>query len=287
MRQSGASRHEMEDALGRAASTLEYAGITYALMGGLASAAVGRARATRDVDFFLPRESADAALDALAAAGFRTERTDPAWLFKGFWRGVLVDLIFESKGGVRFDGEMAARRRPITIGETQVPALAPEDILLVKALANAEHVPRHWHDALAIVEASEIDWDYLLWRGRGHPYRVLSLLAYAASDGLPVPSRVLRSLHEIGEELGHPGSTRPADAAAARAADRDQVAARVREALATDGSAGEPHLRVEVQGDLVTLEGTVATVDRRDLAAAVAADAAAGYRVENRVQVAP
>ena len=279
--------HEMEEALARAASTLEDAGITYALMGGLASAAVGRARATRDVDLFLPAESAEAALDALGAAGFQTERTDPAWLFKAFWRGVLVDLIFRSKGGVRLDGEMAARRRRITVGDTEVPTLAPEDILVIKALANAEHVSRHWHDALGIVEASEIDWEYLLWRAQGHPYRVLSLLAYAASDGLPVPSRVLRSLHEIGEEVGHAGSPRPAEVAASRAADRDQVAARVRQALATDGSAGEPHLRVEVHGDLVTLEGTVATVGRRELARAVAEDVAAGYRVDNRVRVVP
>jgi hypothetical protein len=279
--------HEMEEALGRAASTLEAAGIPYALMGGLASAAVGRARATRDVDFFLPAETAEAALDALADAGFETERTDPAWLFKAFWRGVLVDLIFRSKGGVRFDAEMAARRRRITVGDTQVPALAPEDILVIKALANAEHVSRHWHDALGIVAANEIDWDYLLWRAQGHPYRVLSLLAYAASDGLPVPGRVLRSLHEIGEELGPSGSPRPAEDAASRTADRDQVAARVREALATDGGAGEPHLRVEVHGDLVTLEGTVATADRRHAAAAVAGDAAPGYRIECRVQVVP
>ncbi|MBO0690735.1 MAG: nucleotidyltransferase, partial [Candidatus Dormibacteraeota bacterium] len=208
--------HEMEEALARAASTLEDAGITYALMGGLASAAVGRARATRDVDLFLPAGSAEAALDALAAAGFQTERTDPAWLFKAFWRGVLVDLIFKSKGGVRLDGEMAARRRRITVGDTEVPALAREDILVIKALANAEHVPRHWHDALGIVEANEIDWEYLLWRAQGHPHRVLSLLAYAASDGLPVPSRVLRSLHEIGEEAGRPGSPRPAEEAASR-----------------------------------------------------------------------
>lgn len=278
---------EMEEALGRAASTLEAAGVTYALMGGLASAAVGRTRATRDVDFFVPAESADAALAALADAGFQTERTDPAWLFKAFWRGVLVDLIFKSKGGVRFDAEMAARRRRITVGDTEVPALAPEDIVVIKALANAEHVPRHWHDALGIVAANEIDWDYLLWRAQGHPYRVLSLLAYAASDGLPVPGRVLRSLHEIGEELRPSGSPRPAEDAASRTADRDQVAARVREALATDGGAGAPHLRVEVHGDLVTLEGTVATAARRDAAAAVAGDAAQGYRVECRVQVLP
>ena len=279
--------HEMEEALGRAASTLEAAGIPYALMGGLASAAVGRTRATRDVDFFLPAESAEAALGALADAGFETERTDPAWLFKAFWRGVLVDLIFKSKGGVRFDAEMAARRRWITVGDTQVPALTPEDIVVIKALANAEHVPRHWHDALGIVAANEIDWGYLLWRAQGHPYRVLSLLAYAASDGLPVPGRVLRSLHEIGEQLGPSGSPRPAEDAAYLTAGGDQIAARVREALATDDGAGEPHLWVEVHGDLVTLEGTLATTDRRDAAAAVAGDAAPGYRVECRVRVVP
>src|SRR5437899_2401367 len=79
------------------------AGIAYALMGGIASAALGRHRWTHDIDFFVRPEDARPALQALEQAGFRTEETDQAWLYKAFREDILVDVIFSAKGGIRFD----------------------------------------------------------------------------------------------------------------------------------------------------------------------------------------
>src|SRR6266536_2658512 len=90
----------------RAVAVLRRADIEHALIGGLASATMGRTRHTHDIDLFVAPDDAERALDALARAGFRTERTDPTWLYKAFWDGMLVDVIFVSKGGVVFEAAM-------------------------------------------------------------------------------------------------------------------------------------------------------------------------------------
>ena len=185
---------EMEAALVRAAEVLDEAGIDYAVMGGLASAAVGRARHTHDVDLFVRREDALPGLEALGRAGFRTERTDDEWLYKAFWGDVLIDLIFESSGGIHFDEEMRRRRRPIAVHNRKLPAIPPEDLVVIKALAHKEHTPRHWFDALAVIEAGDLDYEYLARRARVNPGRVASLLLYARASGCDVPEQQLREL---------------------------------------------------------------------------------------------
>ena len=125
-----AQLRRQEDVLVRAVDALEQAGIPYALMGGLAAASIGRERSTKDVDVFITPDHAEAALEALGQAGFRTERTDPSWLYKAFWEECLVDLIFESSGGILFDEEVRAHRREVTVLGREIMALAAEDILL-------------------------------------------------------------------------------------------------------------------------------------------------------------
>ena len=62
---------------------------------------------------------------------------------------------------------------------------------------HAEYSPRHWHDALALIVACDLDWDYLARRARHGPRRVLSLLLYAQSNDLPVPARVVQDLFAL------------------------------------------------------------------------------------------
>ncbi|HZU16648.1 MAG TPA: nucleotidyltransferase, partial [Candidatus Dormibacteraeota bacterium] len=177
----GTGPRQMEAVLIRAVDALEREGIEYALMGGLASATVGRPRRTRDVDIFVTPERALPALEALGRAGFRTERTDESWLYKAFMGDVMVDLIFRSKGGLVLDQQMFERRREVTVGGRRVLTLGPEDLVVIKAMAAAEHVPRHWYDAIAILERGGIDWEYARWRARPFAARVLSLFLYALS----------------------------------------------------------------------------------------------------------
>ncbi|HEX7080405.1 MAG TPA: nucleotidyltransferase [Gammaproteobacteria bacterium] len=184
-----------EQVLGEVVAAIERAGVQYVLMGGIASTGLGRPRWTHDIDVFVRPAGADAALDALAQAGFETERTDPTWLFKGFKHGVLVDVIFRSTGGFYLDDEMIARSVEREFLGHRVRLISPEDLLVIKAAVHDEQGPRHWHDALGVIGVSRLDWDYLLRRARKAPRRVLSLLVYAHSLDMNVPNQIVRELY--------------------------------------------------------------------------------------------
>ena len=171
--------------------------IPYLLMGGISSASLGRPRGTNDIDIFVRPESARLTLAALEADGFRTEETDTRWLFKGFKDEIMVDVIFRSTGDIYLDDEMLSRAQIIDFRGCAARAIAPEDLLIIKAMTADEHMPHHWHDALGVITGSDLDWDYLVSRARRHgARRVLSLLLYAQSNDLGVPVRPVRALFD-------------------------------------------------------------------------------------------
>ena len=88
--------------------------------------------------------------------------------------------------------------------------ISPEDLLVIKAVATAEHGSHHWYDALGIIARNPIDWDYLVERARqAGPRRVLSLLLYAESNDMAVPAEAVERLFTI----VHPRSREAAHAA--------------------------------------------------------------------------
>jgi predicted nucleotidyltransferase len=182
-------------ALRDAVSAIDEAGLAYLLMGGLGSAVAGRPRTTRDIDLFVAPGAGRPALDALAAAGFKTEERDPHWLFKGWKYDVLVDVIFRSAGDVYLDDEMLERGTVHDFGGFKARVMPPEDLIVIKAIAADEHVPQHWYDALGLLSAADIDWEYLMRRARRHALRrTTSLLLYAESRDIWVPVEVLSEL---------------------------------------------------------------------------------------------
>ena len=170
--------------------------VSYGVIGGVASAAYGRPRWTKDIDVFCRAEDADGVLDRLAAGGFDVDRTNPMWIYKAFRNDVQIDVIFKVRWEVYFDNEMAQRVRLVELDGVEIPVLAPEDIVVMKAMAVDEESPWHWYDALGILAAVDLDWDYLLVRARKSPNRILSLLHYAASNDVSVSLAALRRLHE-------------------------------------------------------------------------------------------
>jgi hypothetical protein len=178
-------------------AALDGAEVAHIFMGGIGAATHGRPRWTHDIDVFVRPEDAGRALRALGAAGFRTEQTYPDWLYKAFKHNVMVDVIFKSLGGILLDDEMLARARPEEFMGQQPRVMAPEDLLVIKAVVHDEHMPRHWHDALAIVSHCDLDWDYVVRRARQYGVRrVLSLLLYAQSNDLVVPAGPVKALFE-------------------------------------------------------------------------------------------
>jgi hypothetical protein len=182
--------------LAEAVAALEAAEVPHVLMGGLVVARYARPRATDDIDVFVRPEHAHQALDVLAAAGFEVDEVDPMWLFKAHKDGVLVDVIFRSSGEIYLDDAMLARGVRDEVRGSSALLISPEDLLVVKAVATAEHGPHHWYDALAIIARTPLDWPYVVERARqAGPRRVLSLLLYAESNDLAVPADVIEQLH--------------------------------------------------------------------------------------------
>lgn len=70
----------------------------------------------------------------------------------------------------------------------------------MKAVAADEDTPRYWYDALGIIaHGDDLDWDYLVRRARQHGVRrILSLLIYAQSNDLVVPSAPIAELMVLG-----------------------------------------------------------------------------------------
>jgi predicted nucleotidyltransferase len=194
----GADHDSFQAVLREAVGSLVAAHVPFTLIGGLAVSSFGRPRWTHDIDVFIKPQDADPALRVLAAHGFRTERTDPKWLFKAFKDDVMVDLIFFCTGGFYLEDEMLQRAVWRDLFGVRMPLLPPEDLLLLKAAVHDENGPRHWHDALGILARTRLDWEYLLRRAHRAPRRLLSLLVYAHSSDLAVPNQVVEELfHRI------------------------------------------------------------------------------------------
>lgn len=183
-------------------TALDAAGLPYLVMGGLVASVFARPRTTDDIDVFVKPEDAGRCLEVLAGAGFEVDEHDAMWLYKAWKDGVLVDVIFRSSGEVYLDDEMLARAVVRECRGVALRMVAPEDLLVIKAVATAEHGSHHWYDALGIIARNPIDWTYLVERARqGGPRRVLSLLLYAESNDMAVPAEAVEQLFHI----VHPG----------------------------------------------------------------------------------
>lgn len=190
--------------LGDAVDAIEGAGLRYVLIGGVGSAALGRPRWTHDIDFFVTPVDADAVLTALGHAGFSTERTNEHWIYKATRNDIVADIIFRTVGDIYLDDEMIQRAVRADFLGVRAFVAPPEDQIVIKAIAHDEQSARHWNDALALIADCTVDWEYLLTRAMRGARRVLSLLVYAQSNDLIVPTWVIDRLyrHIYAEELG-------------------------------------------------------------------------------------
>jgi predicted nucleotidyltransferase len=178
---------------------VEEARVPYGVIGGLASVMVGRPRrvtGSADIDLFLRPDEVDDVLAAFERNGFETERHEETWIYKARKDGITVDLIFRSSGEMYLDDEMVRRLHTAEFEGRRLTVVAPEDLLVMKAVAHGEETPQYWHDAVGIVARGDLDWDYLIERARRHgPRRVLALLLYAQSDDHVVPTSAIDALY--------------------------------------------------------------------------------------------
>jgi predicted nucleotidyltransferase len=191
---SSISEEQFVRVLADCVRALERAAVPYLLIGGVGSAALGRPRWTHDIDVLVFPQDSERALDALSGAGFVTERTNEHWIYKAMYGEVVVDVIFRLKGDIYLDETMLAHAKRAAFLGVDANVAGPEDQIVVKAIANDEQSARHWNDALSLIASGDLDWEHLLARAAKGPRRVLSLLVYAQSDDILVPSWVVERL---------------------------------------------------------------------------------------------
>jgi hypothetical protein len=157
-------------ALKKAAGALRDAEVPFALGGGLAVWARGGAKTEHDVDFFVKKEDAERAQQALVDAGLKAETPPEGWLLKAWDGNVLVDLIFEPRGGPVGD-DWFERAEELDVYAVTMLVASLDDVLVTKLLALTEQ-NLDYSSVLEVARAvrEQFDWDEVRRRCEGSPY---------------------------------------------------------------------------------------------------------------------
>ncbi len=159
----------------RSVAALQAANVPF-LVGGayVVEAYAGVSRRSKDFDLYVRPRHVQAAMDALARAGYKTEMTFPHWLAKAGRGQDHVDLIFRAGNGLcEVDDSWFERARDDELLGLHVKLCAPEEMIWMKAYI----MERERFDGADIAHilrrcAAELDWPHLV-RRFGPDWRVL------------------------------------------------------------------------------------------------------------------
>jgi hypothetical protein len=177
------------DTLKKSAGALRDAEVPFALGGGLAVWARGGAKTEHDVDFFVKPEDAERAQQALVDAGLRPETPPEGWLLKAWDGNVLVDLIFEPRGGAITD-EWFDRSEELDVYAVSMLVASLDDVLVTKLLAlNEQNLDYSSVLETARAVREQIDWDEVRRRSEGSPYATAFLVLVEELGVAPAAAR--------------------------------------------------------------------------------------------------
>ena len=178
---------------------LEEAGVPYVVGGGIAVAAYGRKRATKDIDLYVKPGDTMRALEALGRAGFEVNpMMDVKWLAKAYKDGIPVDFILENIGGIIVTDQTLERGRYMCVSGCRMCVMSPEDLVFRKMLA-MRCLRDDWYDCIAVLSNTYMafDWDYFLRLAEDFTERALAFIMFIRTDWdhvIPVPQRVVSTL---------------------------------------------------------------------------------------------
>src|SRR5216110_2128795 len=169
------ARNSPNDFHRRSMAALQDANVPF-LLGGAYVVEVysGVSRRSKDFDLYVRPRDVDAAMDALARAGYKTEMTFPHWLAKAGRGRDHVDLIFRAGNGLcEVDDTWFERARGHKFLGLSVKLCAPEEMIWMKAYI----MERERFDGADIAHifqscAEKLDWPHLV-RRFGPDWRVL------------------------------------------------------------------------------------------------------------------
>ena len=147
----------------------------------------GISRRSKDFDLYVRPNHVDPALDALARAGYKTEKPFPHWLAKARRGRDYIDLIFRAGNGLcEVDDSWFERAQDNELEGLHVKLCAPEEMIWMKAYI----MERERFDGADIAHilrscAQKIEWPHLV-RRFGPDWHVL--LAHLVLFGYIYPS---------------------------------------------------------------------------------------------------
>ena len=153
----------------RVVESLGKRGIRFAVGGGVAfSAYSGRWRNTKDLDLFILQADRDSAIQAVTEAGFSDYFDqlpyDPAWIYRGYKEGHIVDLIWAMANHSTFvDEQWLGPSRSVLIHGLELP-LTPVEELVFSKLYVIQRERCDWQDLFNIIyrQGERLDWPRLL-----------------------------------------------------------------------------------------------------------------------------
>jgi len=153
-----------------AVTVLRDVDVEFMLGGSMAAWVRGGPEPDNDLDLMVKPDHTQAALEALAAAGMRTELPPEEWLYKAWHGDVLIDLIFRPTG-IELTDEVFERAEIISVMAVGTPVMALDDVLVTMLGALDEHALDYGR-LLAITRAvrEQIGWDALRNYACGSPY---------------------------------------------------------------------------------------------------------------------
>jgi hypothetical protein len=158
------------ETLKRVAAALREADVPFALAGSTAAWGHGGPPPLHDLDIAVAQDDAERGIEALAAAGMRTERPPEGWLLKAWDGDVLVDLIWELSG-LPHPPELFERCEELSVMAVRMQVLPIDDVMVSRLLALDEHnLDLAGHLAIARALREKIDWHEVRERTAGSPY---------------------------------------------------------------------------------------------------------------------
>jgi hypothetical protein len=166
----------LRDALKRSASALKEDSVPFALGGSYALWVHGAPEPVHDVDLVVAEQDVAAAVDSLAAAGFRIERPAEDWLFKAYSENSMVDVLHQLQGAP-VDRELIASADEQEVLGVRIPVLHPTEIMITKLQALSEHYC-NFQQLLPVVRAirEQLDWPRIQKATQDQPFAEAFLL---------------------------------------------------------------------------------------------------------------
>ena len=182
------AKDKRDDFRRKSMAALQDANVPF-LIGGsyVVEAYAGVSRRSKDFDLYVRPHHVDAAIEALARAGYKTEKTFPHWLAKAGRGREYIDLIFRAGNGLcEVDDSWFERAQDDELLGLEVKLCAPEEMIWMKGYI-MERERFDGGDIAHILQscAEKLDWRHLVHRF-GPDWRVL--LSHLVLFGYIYPS---------------------------------------------------------------------------------------------------